>query len=146
LDHKHKTTFWFSLYLPSQTSFLDYYVLLTCVHHWWCQDYWTSYDTMKSNQGLQNEHRRVINFVSLQFKEYTQSRLYQIRLNYFKPYIDLNDTQYMLRFYVWVLGMWTPSRKLHKHNKSSNHINICNQYMYQLSTVKIDAFVLSIKR
>jgi hypothetical protein len=55
---------------------------------------------MKSNQGLQNEHRRVINFVSLQFKEYTQSRLYQIRLNYFKPYIDLNDTQYMLRFYV----------------------------------------------
>jgi hypothetical protein len=57
---------------------------------------------MKSNQGLQNEHPRVINFVSLQFKEYTQSRLYQIRLNCFNPYIDLSDTQYMLWFYVWV--------------------------------------------
>jgi hypothetical protein len=117
-----------------------------CSSHWWCQDYWPPYDTMKSNQGLQNEHPRVINLVSLQFKEHTQSRSYQIRLNCFKQYIDLSDTQYMLRFYVWVLGMWTPSWKLHKHTKSSDHINICNHYIYQLSTAKIDVFVLSIKR
>ena len=49
-------------------------------------------------KDIKNEHPRVINLISLKFKEYTQSRLYQIRLNSFKPYIDLSNTQYMLCF------------------------------------------------
>ena len=89
---------------------------------------------------IKNEHPCVINLVSLKFKEYTQSRLYQIRLNCFKPYIDLSNTQYMLRFYVWGLGIWIPSRKFQKYIKPSDHINICNHYIYQLSTTKIDAY------
>ena len=64
-------------------------------------------------KDIKNEHPHVINLVSLKFKEYTQSRLYQIRLNSFKPYIDLSNTQYMLCFmyeswvYEFLLGSFT---------------------------------------
>ena len=96
-------------------------------------------------KDTKNGHPRVVNFVSLKFKEYTKIWLYQIPLNCSKLYIDLSNTQYMLWFYVWGLGMWTPSRKLH-NTKSSDHINICIHHIYQLSTAMIDAFVLPIKR
>jgi hypothetical protein len=45
----------------------------------------------------------------LQFKEYIQGRLYKIRVNYIKPYIDLSNTQYVLRFLcidVWYVNLF----------------------------------------
>jgi hypothetical protein len=73
-------------------------------------------------KGLKKWTPRVTNLVSLQFKEYIRGRLYQIRLNYIKPYIDLSNTQYVLRFLVLVFGMWTPSRNVQKYTKSSDYM------------------------
>jgi hypothetical protein len=58
----------------------------------------------------------------LQFKEYIQGRLYKIRVNYIKPYIDLSNTQYVLRFLcidVWYVNL---SWKFHKYTKSSDYM------------------------